>query len=92
MNEVPRIKVDDIEYVISDLPTNIQEMVQRYELWTHDELKAKLEMEKASLARTQLNTMIIDEVRKNNASIVKQMKSKPTSEEHEATDDGATNK
>jgi len=81
MNEVPRIKVDDIEYVISDLPTNIQEMVQRYELWTHDELKAKLEMEKASLARTQLNTMIIDEVRKNNASIVKQMKSKSSVED-----------
>jgi len=72
----PRIKVDDVEYVISDLPTNIQEMIQRYEIWTQDELKAKLEMEKASLARSQLNNMIIEEVRKNNAAIVKQMQTK----------------
>jgi len=72
----PRIKVDDVEYVISYLPTNIQEMIQRYEIWTQDELKAKLEMEKASLARSQLNNMIIEEVRKNNAAIVKQMQTK----------------
>lgn len=79
--ETPRIKVDDVEYVISELPVNIQEMIQRYEIWTQDELKAKLEMEKASLARAQLNNMIIEEVRKNNAAIVKQMQTKPLTED-----------
>lgn len=74
MSNEPKIKVDDVEYTLQELPQNVQEMVYRYELWGKEETEHKFEMEKASLAREKVHQLIIDNVRNYNAEIVKKMR------------------
>ncbi len=72
----PKIKVDDVEYDLGELPENIQEAVYRYELWGKQEQEHKYEMEKANLARNQLNTHIVEQVREFNKELLKNLRQK----------------
>lgn len=80
MSNEPKIKVDDVEYTLQELPQNVQEMVYRYELWGKEETEHKFEMEKASLAREKVHQLIVDNVRNYNAELVKQMRADNTTQ------------
>ena len=72
-NPNPKIRIDDIDYEFDTLPSNIQEMVIRYDVWTKQETEHKFEMEKASFAREKLNGRTVESVRSYNATLVKEM-------------------
>lgn len=74
MSNEPKIKVDDLEYTLSELPANVQELVYRFELWGREEQEHKFEMEKASLAREKVHTMIVEGVRAYNGELIKKLR------------------
>lgn len=67
------IRVDDVDYVFKELPTDIQDAIIKYEIWSSEVTKFKLEAQKAEIAAEVVKNNVVDMIRKHNANIVKQL-------------------
>lgn len=67
------IRVDDVDYEFASLPNEIQDSIIKFEIWTSEATKHKLEAQKAEIAAEVIKNNVVEQIRKHNATIVKQM-------------------
>ena len=77
MTEQKTIRVDDIDYIFNDLPSEIQDSIIKYEIWSSETTKHKLEAQKAEIAAEVIKNNVVEMIRKHNANIVRQMQEAP---------------
>jgi len=65
------LAVDEVEYVIEELPQTIQNMVAAYDVWSKDRADAQKSFAQMDAAVRQLSSTIIEEVRKHAAEEAK---------------------
>jgi len=62
--DIKVLNVDDVPYAVDQLPEDIKELIDIFNMWNRDEVDARLALMKVQAAKRDLSRSIIDKVRK----------------------------